>query len=200
MKGFLRIRVGLKLESKLVDGFWIPIKDRDGVWAFLKYEKLFDFCLFYGKLGYVAKRYSVEAKKVDYNAALMKCRTHLCASSGRSGTLFNKKVGNRIEGGDNRIEGGVGNAKGDRKYMMGEGSGVINESLLTEVDLDVEEGMVVETMGKIIVREEMIHGTDEVVHVKKGKRGMKCMMGEGSGVINESLVTGVDLGVNEEML
>ena len=42
-KGFLRIRVALKWSKPLLDGFWVPRKERGNVWASMRYEKLSDF-------------------------------------------------------------------------------------------------------------------------------------------------------------
>ena len=50
-RGFLRMRLGTKIGRALMVGFWIPKRNRDRVWATIKYEKLSDFCFSCGKLG-----------------------------------------------------------------------------------------------------------------------------------------------------
>ena len=54
-RGFLRIIIGLKVSNPLVNGFWVPRKERDRVWPFMKYEKLYEFCFSCGKLRYLWK-------------------------------------------------------------------------------------------------------------------------------------------------
>ena len=54
-RGFLRIRVGMEVDKALVDGFWIPRKNKERCWATVKCEKLSDFCFLCGKLGHVVK-------------------------------------------------------------------------------------------------------------------------------------------------
>ena len=40
-RGFLQMRFGLEIDKALVDGFWIPRKNKGRCWATVKYEKLF---------------------------------------------------------------------------------------------------------------------------------------------------------------
>ena len=52
-RGFLRIRVAMKVLKPLEDGFWVPRRDKDRACASIRYEKLFDFCFACGKLGHL---------------------------------------------------------------------------------------------------------------------------------------------------
>ncbi|XWS68928.1 hypothetical protein CRYUN_Cryun04dG0135500 [Craigia yunnanensis] len=59
-RGFLRVKVAIKVASPLVDGFWVPRKDKERAWASVRYEKLFDFCFACGKLCHIWKNYDKE--------------------------------------------------------------------------------------------------------------------------------------------
>lgn len=54
-RGFLRIRVILDIKKPILSRFWIPRADGSRSKAFLKYEKLQDFCFGCGKLGHSLK-------------------------------------------------------------------------------------------------------------------------------------------------
>ncbi|OMO71257.1 reverse transcriptase [Corchorus capsularis] len=55
-RSFLRIRIEIDAHNALVDGFWVPRKNMEKVWAEVKYERLADFCYCCGKLGHVLKQ------------------------------------------------------------------------------------------------------------------------------------------------
>ncbi|XVE71695.1 hypothetical protein DITRI_Ditri10aG0172200 [Diplodiscus trichospermus] len=51
-RGFLRIRLGIKIEDPLIERFWIPWEENEKKWIIVKYEKLADFCYACRKLGH----------------------------------------------------------------------------------------------------------------------------------------------------
>ncbi|OMP04194.1 hypothetical protein COLO4_09864 [Corchorus olitorius] len=54
-RNFLRLRAGFDVCMPLIEGFWVPRKNKEKVWASVKYERLVDFCYSYGLLGHVEK-------------------------------------------------------------------------------------------------------------------------------------------------
>ena len=52
-RDFLRIRVGLKVENPLVEGFWVPRGDKGRRWIQIKYVKLLEFCFACRRLGHL---------------------------------------------------------------------------------------------------------------------------------------------------
>ncbi|XVE66002.1 hypothetical protein DITRI_Ditri08aG0046500 [Diplodiscus trichospermus] len=71
-RGFLRIRLGIKIEDPLIERFWIPVKDKERRWIMVKYEKLADYCYTCGKLGHQMKSYGSEIKMATHNKIMMK--------------------------------------------------------------------------------------------------------------------------------
>ncbi|OMO52011.1 reverse transcriptase [Corchorus capsularis] len=64
-RSFLRIRLGIEVCKPLVPGFWVPRRNKEKVWAMVRYEKLVDFCFTCGKLGHVEKQCHMEPIVVD---------------------------------------------------------------------------------------------------------------------------------------
>ncbi|XVE53616.1 hypothetical protein DITRI_Ditri03aG0017000 [Diplodiscus trichospermus] len=62
-KGYLRIRITIKMEKPLVGGFCVPRRGNGRFWAAVKYEKLADFCYNCGRLGHVQKNYEKKENK-----------------------------------------------------------------------------------------------------------------------------------------
>ncbi|OMO69205.1 Zinc knuckle CX2CX4HX4C [Corchorus olitorius] len=58
-RGFLRIRVAMKVGEPLLGGFWVPRQNGGRIWAEIRYEKLGDFCYTCGKLGHGEKSCAV---------------------------------------------------------------------------------------------------------------------------------------------
>ena len=54
-RGFMRIRLGMKIIELLVEGFWLPRKENEGRWIQVKYKKLSKFCFACGRLGHLLK-------------------------------------------------------------------------------------------------------------------------------------------------
>ena len=76
-KGFLRMRLGIEIGRVLVAGFWIPKRNRDRVWAIIKYEKLSDFYFSCGKLGHMEKGCIEEVKRVVDNQEVIRYGAHM---------------------------------------------------------------------------------------------------------------------------
>ena len=68
----MRIRVGLKVNDPLVDGFWLPFVAKEMRWIAFKCEKLHEFCFVCGKLGHLLKSYGEEVKMVVYDLFKMR--------------------------------------------------------------------------------------------------------------------------------
>ena len=43
-RGYLRMKVGLRMDRPLLEGFWVLMKEKSRIWAAIRYEKLSDFC------------------------------------------------------------------------------------------------------------------------------------------------------------
>ncbi|XVF84491.1 hypothetical protein PTKIN_Ptkin17bG0041100 [Pterospermum kingtungense] len=56
---FLRMMVAMDVSKPLIPGFWVPRRDRERVWAKVRYEKMADFYFACGRLGHVM-RFCVE--------------------------------------------------------------------------------------------------------------------------------------------
>ena len=54
-------------------------KNKDRVWAIVKYEKLLDFCFSCGKLGHVAKGCVEEVQRANNNQEVMRYGAHMIA-------------------------------------------------------------------------------------------------------------------------
>ncbi|XWS44553.1 hypothetical protein CRYUN_Cryun15aG0056100 [Craigia yunnanensis] len=61
-RGFLKIRVALKIHDALIDGLWLPNGERGTRWIKMEYEKLSDYCFARGRLGHILKNCGEEAK------------------------------------------------------------------------------------------------------------------------------------------
>ena len=64
---FLRIRLGLKVEQPLVEGFWLLRKVKERSWVQIKYEKLSEFCFGCGRLRHLLKNCGEETMSVVDN-------------------------------------------------------------------------------------------------------------------------------------
>ncbi|KAK4284852.1 hypothetical protein QN277_001630 [Acacia crassicarpa] len=51
-RGFVRVRVLLRLDAPLTAGFWVPRKKNKPAWISVKYERLQSFCYKYGRIGH----------------------------------------------------------------------------------------------------------------------------------------------------
>ena len=49
-KCFLRIKVRIQVNKPLIDGFWLPIREKERRWIMIKYEKLYELCFAYRRL------------------------------------------------------------------------------------------------------------------------------------------------------
>ena len=43
-RSFLRLRLGVKVDEALVEGFWLPREVKETNWVQIRYEKLSEFC------------------------------------------------------------------------------------------------------------------------------------------------------------
>ncbi|XWS16681.1 hypothetical protein CRYUN_Cryun34aG0111700 [Craigia yunnanensis] len=64
VRGFLMIRVEIKIRKALIDRFWLPNGEGGRRWIRFKYEKLSDYYFTYRRLGHVLKNYGEDAKMV----------------------------------------------------------------------------------------------------------------------------------------
>ena len=56
LRSFLRMRVTIDIRKPLTTGFWVPRKEKNPVWVWLKYEKLQEYCFQCGRIGHEAKQ------------------------------------------------------------------------------------------------------------------------------------------------
>ncbi|OMO55831.1 hypothetical protein COLO4_35857 [Corchorus olitorius] len=66
-RGFLRIKVELDIDKRLVEGFWVPKQNDERIWCDIKYERLADFCYCCGRMGHTEKTYGFTADRESFN-------------------------------------------------------------------------------------------------------------------------------------
>ena len=98
-RSFLRIRLGVKVDEALVEGFWLPREVKERNWVQIRYEKLSEFCFACGKLGHLLKNYGEETKMSVVDSSQMRY------GPGMKATSVRQNVGR---------EGGSGIYEGDR--------------------------------------------------------------------------------------
>ncbi|XVF30206.1 hypothetical protein REPUB_Repub16aG0037500 [Reevesia pubescens] len=60
--GIIHFKVWVCVHKPLLDGFWIPTKEGERIWAKLKYEISSDFCFSCGKLEHLEKNCVSESR------------------------------------------------------------------------------------------------------------------------------------------
>lgn len=117
-RGFLRVRVLIDVKKPLVEFFWIPRSDGTRTKAFLRYEKLQNYCYSCGKLGNIAKSCAAIVKPSDKE---MRYETDLRAPAIRySMTVRRSEIGINTEQRRNsiKIDTGKAMASGGREIEV----------------------------------------------------------------------------------
>ncbi|XWS24810.1 hypothetical protein CRYUN_Cryun27aG0016800 [Craigia yunnanensis] len=141
-RGFLRFRVGLTSNSPLLEGFWVPRRERNKVWASIKYEKLSDFCFACGKLWHFWKNCDKKGEMSSVVPHRQRFGAHL-----RVGPI-------RKETGEVREEGGARGYQRNKeikKGILGDARGIDEREEVTCGEKMYQEGK--EPRGKEVVRE-----------------------------------------------
>ena len=123
-RSFLRIRLGIKVDEALMEGFWLPREVKERSWAQIKYEKLLEFYFACGKLGHLLKNCGEKTKMSVVDSSQMRYGPWLRAAPVRKNV--GKEGGSGINGGDIGEKGYERNFWRERvelKEIRGEGYG-----------------------------------------------------------------------------